>query len=110
MAFSRADSPAPEPERRDHEPRVPEHLVGLLQPVALLRADDVVGRDHDVLEEDLRRVGQADAVLHLVLAGRQARRVRSTTKNVGPSGALARMVYRPAIEPFEMNCLTPLSR
>ena len=68
MARSSAAQPGPEPERGDHQPRVAEHLLGLHQPLALDAAEQPVGIDVDVLEEQRRGVAEPDAVLVLVLA------------------------------------------
>ena len=63
-----------EPERRHHQPRVAEHLLRLDEPLALDAADQPVGVDIDVVEEQRRGVAQADAVLVLRLAVGEALR------------------------------------
>ena len=82
-----------EPERGDHQPGVAEHLLGLDETLALDAADEPVGVDVDVVEEQRGGVAQPDAVLVLGLAVREARRRRdSTTNQHGPPGAMARIV------------------
>ncbi len=72
MARRRASQPAPEAEGRDHEARVAEDGLRLGEPLALDPADEPVGGDVDVLQEERGRVRGADAVLVLGLAGREA--------------------------------------
>lgn len=60
---------AAQAEGRDHEARVAEHRLRLREPLALDAADDVLGRDLDVLERERRGVGDANAVLVLGLSG-----------------------------------------
>ena len=57
-----------EPEGGHHQPRVAEHLLGLHEPLALDAADEPVGVDLDVVEEEGGGVAEPDAVLVLGLA------------------------------------------
>ena len=61
-----------EPERGHHQPRVAEHLLGLDEALAFDAADEPVGVDVDLVEEQRRGVAQPDPVLVLVLAVREA--------------------------------------
>ena len=63
-----------EAEGRDHEARVAEDRLRLREALALDEADEPVGRDVDVLQEERGRVRGADAVLVLGLAVREALR------------------------------------
>ena len=64
--------PGAEAEGRDHEARVAEDRLRLGEALALDEADEPVGRDVDVLEEERGRVRGADAVLVLGLPVREA--------------------------------------
>ena len=57
-----------EPERGHHQPRVAEHLLRLHEPLALDAADEPIGVDRDVVEEEGGGVAEPDAVLVLGLA------------------------------------------
>ncbi len=61
-----------EAERRDHQTRVAEHLLRLHEPLALHAADEPVGVDTHVVDEERGGVAQTEAVLVLVLAVREA--------------------------------------
>jgi hypothetical protein len=58
----------PEPERGNHQPGISEHQLRLHQALALLRADEVLGQNKDVVEEERRRIARADAMLVFGLA------------------------------------------
>ena len=57
-----------EPERRHHQPRVAEHLLGLHEALTLDAADQPIGGHVDLVEEQRRGVAEPDAVLVLVVA------------------------------------------
>ena len=61
-----------EPERRHHQPRVAEHLLGLDEALTLDAADQPIGGHVDLVEEQRRGVAEPDAVLVLVVAVREA--------------------------------------
>ena len=61
IAFSSDDRPAPRPKAATISRVIAEDLVGLPEPLALLLADDVAGGNDDVLEQDLRRVGETES-------------------------------------------------
>jgi hypothetical protein len=62
-----------EAECSDHEARVPEHLLGLDESLALDLADEVIEGDLDIVEEEGRGVGESDAVFVLRMRRREAR-------------------------------------
>ena len=76
-----------EPERRDHQPRVAEHLLGLDEALALDAADQPVGVDVDVVEEQRGGVAQPDAVLVLGLAVREALGAAVDDEPARPAGS-----------------------
>ncbi len=68
MARCSAAQPAPRPKARHHQAGVAEDGLRLRQPLALDAADQAVGRDEDIVEEEGGGVAGADAVLVLGLA------------------------------------------
>ncbi len=77
--------PGPEPERPHHQAGVAEDGVRLLQPLALLAAQQVVRRHDDVLEQQARGVRGADAVLVLVPPGAEPGRVALQHEEARPA-------------------------
>ena len=69
-----------EPEGGDHQAGVAEDLLGLDEPLALDAADEPVGVDRDVVEEEGGGVAEPDAVLVLGLAVGEARRRRGRAR------------------------------
>ena len=63
--------PGAEAEGCDHQPGKAEDLVGLVETVALLEAEELSGGNLDAVEDHLGRIGSPDAVLDFVVPDAQ---------------------------------------